>query len=117
MCIRDRLSVDDTMPPLVVCKPATVSLTGGSVSITPADVFDSGTDNCGGAVTLVSVTPDTFNCPGTYTATLSASDGNGNTTACMATVTVTEGRPTPTVVYVDDGYTGLATCTPVDWPY
>src|SRR5439155_1589088 len=38
-----------------------------------------------------------------------------NSATCMAVVTVI--RTTPTVVYVDDDYTGLPNCTAVDFPY
>ncbi len=107
--------VVDTTPPVVACANVTISLTGLSVSITPAQVYASGSDTCGTPI-LVAVTPDTFTCPGVYTTTLYVSDGNANTNTCTSMVTVLDGRPTPTVVYVDDGYIGLTNCASVDFP-
>jgi subtilase family protein/PA domain-containing protein/putative metal-binding protein/peptidase inhibitor I9/type IX secretion system substrate protein/HYR domain-containing protein/polymorphic membrane protein len=84
------VTVVDNTAPSANCKPATVALdASGSATVAPADVFDSGTDNCG-TVTPVSVTPNTFGCAnvGTNTVTLTVDDGNGNTATCTATVTV-----------------------------
>jgi len=56
------VTVVDNTPPSVVCKTATAVLNGtGNASITTADVFQSGADNCG-TVNQVSVTPNTFTC-------------------------------------------------------
>ena len=84
------VTVVDNIAPTATCKAATVALdANGSGSITPADVFDSGTDNCG-TVTPQSVTPNTFGGGdvGANTVTLTVNDGNGNTATCTATVTV-----------------------------
>ena len=116
-CIQT-LPVQDTTPPNVVCQPATKTLNGTDtqVVVAPLDVFASGTDNCGGLVTPVSVVPNTFYCAGTYSVTLTATDGNGNNNTCGATVTVIDNRAAPGVVYVDDNYVGLPSGTPVAWP-
>ncbi len=82
----------DTIPPEVTCRNTTVPLDGtGHASIVPADVFDSGSDNCG-TVNLVSVVPNSFDCDdlGENTVTLTVDDGNGNVNTCPATVTVTD---------------------------
>jgi hypothetical protein len=89
------ITVDDTAPPVVVCKPVTVQLdASGHASITPTDVFDStaSSDNCSGPINLVSVVPSTFTCAnyGANLVTLTADDGRGNTNTCQATVTVSD---------------------------
>jgi Putative metal-binding motif/Secretion system C-terminal sorting domain/Pregnancy-associated plasma protein-A/HYR domain/Receptor L domain len=84
------VTVVDNMAPTATCKPHTAQLdASGSATISPADVFDSGSDNCG-TVTPASVTPNTFGCSnvGANTVTLTVNDGNGNTATCSATVTV-----------------------------
>ncbi len=86
------IAVEDNASPTVVCKAASTSLdANGSASITPADVFDSGSDNCG-TVNPASVSPSSFGCAnvGTNTVTLTVNDGNGNTATCTATVTVND---------------------------
>ena len=114
------VTVVDTTPPTVVCTNITRTLNSNdtSVVVAPADVFNAvaSSDNCG-TVTPVSVNPNTFVCGGTYTVTLVAEDGHGNTNSCSATVTVVDNRPAPSQVYVDDSYVGLPNGTAVNWPY
>ncbi len=56
------LTAKDVTAPTVITKNITVQLdANGSASITPADVNNGSTDNCG-TVNLVSVSPATFNC-------------------------------------------------------
>ena len=86
------LAVIDNTAPIVTCRPATVQLDAtGMGSLAASDVFDSAgsSDNCG-TVTPQSVTPSSFSCSdaGSQSVTLTVSDGNGNTSTCMATVTV-----------------------------
>ncbi|MFQ5429645.1 MAG: thrombospondin type 3 repeat-containing protein, partial [Phycisphaerae bacterium] len=98
------VTVQDTTPPTVACQNITVSLdTSGQASITPADVFQSGSDNCG-SVNLVSVVPSSFNCSnvGPNSVTLTVDDGNGNTNTCQATVTVQD---------IDTDLDGTPDCT------
>ena len=111
------VTLKDITPPTVVCKPFTAALNAaGSASITTADVFQSGADNCG-TVNQVSVVPNTFNCSnlGPNTVVLTVNDGNGNTSTCNATVTVVDLIP-PTMlckpVIVALNTAGLATVTP-----
>lgn len=85
-----KVTVTDNQVPLLTCKPATVTLNAqGRVMISPSDVFQQGSDNCG-SINLQSVTPHLFTCDnlGTNTVILTVNDGNGNTTQCHATVTV-----------------------------
>lgn len=62
--------------------------------MTPANVFQSGSDNCG-SVNLVSVVASNFNCSnvGANVVVLTANDGNGNTSTCSAVVTVKDVTP------------------------
>ncbi len=93
------VTLKDITPPTVVCKPFTAALNaGGTVTITTANVFQSGADNCG-TVNQVSVIPNLFTCAnlGPNTVTLTVNDGNGNTATCTAIVTVVDLIP-PTML-------------------
>ncbi len=84
------VTVEDTTPPAVSCQKFEVMLNGlGQATITPQDVFATGTDNCA-TVNLLSVKPDSFSCGnvGPNTVTLTVDDGHGNESTCEATVTV-----------------------------
>lgn len=84
------VNVTDNIAPTAVCQNITVQLgPGGTVSITPAQVNNGSTDNCG-AANLVSVLPNSFNCfnTGANTVTLKVNDSGGNTSTCSAIVTV-----------------------------
>ncbi|MCO6476472.1 MAG: HYR domain-containing protein, partial [Phaeodactylibacter sp.] len=102
-------SLIDNTSPTAACQPATVNLnTSGAGSITAADVFDSvnSSDNCG-TVNPQSVSPSNFSCAdvGAVTVTLTANDGNGNTSACQATVTVEDPTGFCSQVFCFDGET------------
>ncbi len=93
------VTLKDITPPVVVCKPFSAALNAaGTVGITTADVFQSGTDNCG-TVNQVSVLPNAFTCAnlGPNTVVLTVNDGNGNTSTCNAVVTVVDLIP-PTML-------------------
>ncbi len=113
------VTVVDRIKPDVICKPITVYLNqSGIVSILPADVFASGTDNCG-TVNLVNVQPNFFNCSnkGANYVRLSANDGNGNSNTCTATVTVVDNSPSeltckPATLRLNS--TGTASLSPFD---
>ncbi len=82
----------DQTAPSLVCKNHTAYLNAqGTLSLTPNDIYQSGTDNCG-AVNLTAVLPNTLNCSniGPNTVVLEGSDGNGNYSTCLATVTVVD---------------------------
>jgi len=84
------VSVQDNTAPSVTCKSHTVNLNGsGTGTITPANVYNNGSDNCG-TVNLVSASPSSFTCAniGANLVTLTVNDGNGNTNTCTSTVTV-----------------------------
>lgn len=85
------VTLKDITPPVIVCKPRTVFLTPFNAGITTADVYQSGSDNCG-VVALQNVAPSAFTCAdlGENTVVLTAEDGNGNTSTCSAIVTVVD---------------------------
>ncbi len=93
------VTLKDITAPTVVCKAHTAALNAaGTASITTADVYQSGADNCG-VVNQVSVVPNTFTCAnlGANTVVLTVNDGNGNTATCSAVVTVVDLIP-PTML-------------------
>ncbi|MDR4469754.1 MAG: HYR domain-containing protein [Nitrospira sp.] len=110
------VTVQDNTPPTVTCKSATLSLgANGTVVLSPAQVFQSGTDNCG-TVNLALVAPSLFNCSdvGSNQVTLTVNDGHGNTATCQATVTVQDNTLPVAVcknITVNLGANGMATIT------
>lgn len=81
--------VSDKVDPTAICKNITVQLDPtGNVTITPADIDDGSSDNCG--TPTLSIDISSFDCTdlGTNTVTLTATDGFGNIGTCTATVTV-----------------------------
>ncbi len=85
----DDTNYSDDTPPIAHCKNVTVNLgENGTVSITPQQINDGSTDNCG-PVTLT-VDPSVLDCSnvGTTIVTLTAEDGKGNNHTCDAIVTV-----------------------------
>ncbi|GEQ85498.1 hypothetical protein ULMS_10060 [Patiriisocius marinistellae] len=86
-------------PPVAVCQDITVQLDAtGNASVTPAQVDGGSTDNSG-SVTLISVSPNTFDCSnvGLNTVTLTVEDNMGQQSSCTAMVTV-EDNTTPTAI-------------------
>jgi hypothetical protein len=83
----------DNTDPEANCQNATVTLSNGTATVTPDDVDDNSTDNCG--IQSMTVEPNTFDCSdiGDHTVTLTVNDFNGNSSTCTATVTV-EGETT-----------------------
>ena len=115
------VTLKDITPPTVVCKPFTAALNAaGMTSITTANVFQSGADNCG-TVNQVSVLPNAFTCSnlGANTVILTVNDGNGNTATCSAVVTVVDLIP-PTMlckaltVYLNAAGTAAATAAQIN---
>ena len=109
------VTVEDTIPPTAVCQDITVFLDGsGNASIVANDIDGGSSDNCG--IDTLTAAPTAFTCAdtGANPVTLTATDVNGNTNACVATVTV-EDSIAPTAlcqditVYLDA--TGNATIT------
>jgi hypothetical protein len=84
------VSVQDTLNPTAVCQSLFLYLDAtGNASITPEDIDDGSSDNCG-TVNLISVTPSAFTCDnvGPNSVTLLVEDGEGNQDSCNSIVTV-----------------------------
>jgi hypothetical protein len=104
------VTVEDNVAPNAQCMNTSVQLdANGNGSITAADVDGGSTDACG--IAGLSVSPSSFNCGdlGPNTVTLTATDVNGNTDQCTATVNVQDVTPpspvclNPTVYLQPDG--------------
>ena len=107
------VTVQDNMPPNVICKNHTANLNAtGLATFVPTDLYQSGNDNCG-TVNPATVFPSTFDCTdiGAHIVTLTVNDGHGNTETCTATVSVVDNvapvaicpAPMPTVALGVDG--------------
>ena len=85
------VTVRDNTPPQMNCKNITVWLDhSGSAKISPADLDNGSSDNCGGLLTLYT-DRTLFTCSdigSPTTVTLTGTDASGNTASCTSTVTV-----------------------------
>jgi len=87
------VTVVDLVAPDAVCHNLTVALSAtGTASISTADVNNNSSDACG--VERMALSKTTFNCThvGANNVTLTVTDVNGNTAACIAEVTVVDNR-------------------------
>ncbi|HIB48693.1 MAG TPA: HYR domain-containing protein [Flavobacteriaceae bacterium] len=83
------VTVSEAIDPIAVCQDITVQLDAtGTVTILPADVDGGSSDNCG--IDTLSLDTDTFTCAdvGPNMVTLTVFDTSGNSSSCMAIVTV-----------------------------
>ncbi len=105
-CTQD-VTVVDNQAPTTICQAYTLNLSNGTGTVTPQDVDNGSSDNCG--IAGMSVSPNTFTCAdaGTQTVTLTVTDIHGNSSSCNATVTV-QYQPTCTVTTTpsNNTYTG-----------
>jgi hypothetical protein len=109
------VTVQDTVPPVVVCHDVTVYLdANGNASITTGDIDNGSNDNC--AIDSLSLDRMVFSCADipAQSISLAAFDVNGNSASCSATVTIIDSlKPTPNcsnaTVYLDS--LGIATVT------
>ena len=109
---------EDTEPPVAKCKDITVDLDNiGEASITPSDIDDGSTDNCG--IVSYDLDQTDFDCNdlGTQTVILTVTDVVGLTDECMANVEVEDNIPPNAVcqnitIYLDG--TGNASITPAN---
>ncbi len=107
------------LPPVAVCKNISVQLgINGSVIISGSDV-DAGSYDPDGAITSLSVSPNTFTCSqkGVNSVILTVTDNEGLSATCSATVTVED--KTPPVMTCKNftlhlNTNGTATLTPAD---
>lgn len=117
------VTITDPLAPTAVCQNITAFLDGaGNVTITPADLDNGSTDNCG--IPTLSLSQSSFTCAdiGANSVTLTATDGSSNTDNCVATVTVADTTspvitcpgnqtetPNASCQFVLPDYTGLVT--------
>ncbi|MFO7722250.1 MAG: T9SS type A sorting domain-containing protein, partial [Bacteroidales bacterium] len=82
------VTVIDNENPVAVCQDVSVTLSGGSASITPQDVDGGSYDNCG--IVSMTLSQSTFDCEdaGIIPVILTLADDAGNTATCTANVTV-----------------------------
>lgn len=83
------VTVEDNVAPNALCLNIVVQLDAtGAVTIVPADVDGGSNDACGIATTSIDIA--NFNCAniGANNVTLTVVDVNGNSSSCIATVTV-----------------------------
>ncbi len=83
------IAIDDNEAPDAECRNITITLnSNGQAVITPFDVDDGSTDNCG--ITSWSISQTTFTCDqvGVYPVVLTVADLFGNQDACTALVNV-----------------------------
>ncbi len=112
------VTVADTTSPTAVCQNITVYLDAtGSVSIVAGDVDGGSTDNCG--ISSLALSQTSFDCShvGANNVTLTVNDVNGNSSTCVAVVTVSDTtRPVVvcqnSTVYLDNS--GLASISVAD---
>jgi hypothetical protein len=91
--------VDDT-PPNLACRTTTIFLDPtGNYSLLDTDVldFDASTDNCS-AITVTHISPGDFDCGDlmqAFDVLVTAQDDSGNSSQCIASITVFEGMALP----------------------
>ena len=91
------VTVEDKGAPILRCKAATIQLDNtGNATLSIAQIDNNSTDNCG--ITTRFLTKTAFSCSnlGTNSVVFFASDANGNSSTCSATVTV-EDKTAPSV--------------------
>src|SRR5690606_20756002 len=95
------VTIVDNEAPTAICQNTTIYLdAAGNATLTAADIDNGSSDNCS-AVTLTT-SQTTFNCSdlGTLNVTLYVEDAYGNTSSCVANVTIEDSIP-PTVACQD----------------
>ena len=114
------VTVQDTIPPVAICQDITVQLNvNGIGTITGGDIDNLSSDACG--IDTLIANPDTFTCAdvGTNSVTLTVTDVNGNSSSCVATVTVADNVPPVAIcqdvtVYLDQNGDASVTAGQVD---
>lgn len=88
------VTVEDNLPPVMICRNATVQLDSNGTRQIIYQYVDGGSyDNC--MIASRQVSPDTFTCSdlGANTVTLTISDAAGNMNSCQTTVNVQDSIP------------------------
>lgn len=112
------VTVIDNLAPTVICQDITVQLdVNGNASITPADIDDDSSDNCG--IASYSIDVSSFDCSsiGPNTVTLTVVDDFGNSDTCTATVTVEDTVPPDAIcqdITIQLDASGLSSITAAD---
>ena len=118
------ITVLDTIAPTVVCQNITISLdSNGNTSIVALDIDGGSSDNC--AIATLTIDNRAFDCSniGQNSVTLTVTDIYGNSSTCIAIVTVEDGMAplvscpadkkrvvrNTTCTYLVEDFTGLAT--------
>ncbi len=98
------VTVEDNIPPTVMCNPLSVALIGNTITLTQAQINSIGlgsSDNCEELTfTLLNPTFDCDDVNSTVTRVLTVSDDTGNMSTCTATITVLD-QENPVAVCVD----------------
>lgn len=86
--IYERTPSFDVQSPTVLCIPERKEFTleNGEVSITPDEIDDGSTDNCG--IAAMTLSQSTFTNPGDYSISLTVTDLSGNTNSCTTSITI-----------------------------
>ncbi len=113
------VTITDMVAPICNVDDITINASSASpIIVTPADLNIASSDACGSIVSEV-VSPNAFDCDdlGSNTVTVTVTDNSGNTSTCMATVTV-EDNNMPECVVQDITVTldvnGEVSISPVD---
>ena len=112
------VTVEDVLPPTAICQDITLILdASGNASLIPSDIDGGSTDNCG--IALLSASQTAFTCDdiGPNDVILTITDDSGNTSSCIAIVTVSEAIDPIAVcqdITVQLDATGIVTILPAD---
>ncbi|MEO8732709.1 MAG: gliding motility-associated C-terminal domain-containing protein, partial [Flavobacteriales bacterium] len=92
------VTVLDTIAPTVICHSITIPLgLNGTSTIVATDINGGSSDNCSNAALTYAASQTLFDSAGVYSVTLTVTDGSGNSSNCVATVTVADVNPPNTV--------------------
>ena len=91
------VTVEDMNAPTAICQPVTISLMNGEACVTAIMVDNGSTDECNSIILGLDRTNFTCADLGTYTVTMTATDGSGNEDDCTAVITI-EDNVAPTAI-------------------
>jgi hypothetical protein len=90
------VTVNDNIAPTAICQDITVTLDAtGNATVTAGDIDNGSSDNCGAVTTSIISGTTSYTCADlgqTFPVTLQVIDANGNSSTCVAQVTV-DGAP------------------------
>jgi gliding motility-associated-like protein len=94
------ITVEDNVAPIALCQNLTLPLdNSGNVTITPSQINNGSSDNCG--IASLSLSQTSFDClnVGSNNVVLTLIDVNGNSSTCSSVFTITDSN-NPVFVYV-----------------